>query len=295
MWKLKSLVLICHVTLLNSVAQLCSVIYIYRLLLLSCLRSFFQIRFRIEKMDLPDIIKYPAIQVLGNNCYTSLVEQLNLSDVDCLKLLLSKGLSMGIVLGGALAKLPQIIKILSAHSARGLSLESYVLETFAMGISFSYNLRQGNPFSTYGEVAFLTLQNIIILLLILNYANRTRDLFASILVMIISTYTLGQPWIINDSNLAYLQALSIPISLLSKIPQIIANYQNGSTGQLSAFAIFGFTLGSVARIFTTLTEVDDLIILSGFILASIFNFVLSAQMIMYWNVDSKTKIIEKKD
>ncbi|CAG8436686.1 9015_t:CDS:2 [Diversispora eburnea] len=206
-------------------------------------------------MNLPDIIKSPAIQVLGNNCYTSLVEQLNLSDVDCLKLLLSKGLSMGIVLGGALAKLPQIIKILSARSARGLSLGSYVLETLAMGISFSYNLRQGNPFSTYGEVAFLTLQNIIILLLILSYANRIRDLFTSVLVIIGSTYALGQPWIIDDSNLAYLQALSIPISLLSKIPQIIANYQNGSTGQLSAFAIFGFTLGSIARIFTTLTEI----------------------------------------
>lgn len=246
-------------------------------------------------MYLPDIIRYPAIQVLGNKCYTSLVEELNVSDVDCLKLFLSKGLGIGIVLGGALAKLPQIIKIISAQSARGLSFESYVLETCAMGITFAYNLRQGNPFSTYGEVAFLTLQNIIISLLILSYAKRTNDLITSVLVTIVAAYCLGQPWIVSDSNLAFLQALSIPISLLSKIPQIITNYQNGSTGQLSAFAVFGFALGSVARIFTTLTEVDDLIILSGFILASLFNIVLSAQMIMYWNVDKDKKIIDKKD
>ncbi|CAG8708627.1 11060_t:CDS:1 [Acaulospora morrowiae] len=238
-------------------------------------------------MQLPDIIKYPAVQLIGEKCYTSLVEEFNVTDVDCIKLLISKGLGIGIVLGGALVKLPQIIKITSARSSRGLSFEGFVLETAAMGISFAYNLRQGNPFSTFGESAFLTVQNIIILLLILYYANRTKDLITTTAVVVISAYTLTQAWLISDANLAYLQTLTIPISLLSKIPQILTNYRNGNTGQLSALAVFGFALGSLARIFTTLTEVDDLIILSGFVFTSILNLILVAQMIMYWNVDSK--------
>ncbi|CAG8542952.1 302_t:CDS:1 [Acaulospora colombiana] len=244
-------------------------------------------------MQLPEIIKYPATQLIGEKCYTSLVEELNVRDIDCLKLLISKGLGVGIVLGGALVKLPQIIKIVSARSSRGLSFEGFVLETVSLGISFAYNFRQGNPFSTFGESVFLTVQNIIILLLILNYSNRTKDLITTILAVVTSAYALTQSWIISDLNLTYLQTLTIPISLLSKIPQILTNYRNGSTGQLSALAVFGFALGSLARIFTTITEVDDSIILSGFVLTSTLNLILAAQIIMYWNADKK--IDEKKD
>ena len=42
-------------------------------------------------------------------CYGSLVENLHLGDVQCLKLALSKGLGIGIVAGGAIMKVPQIL------------------------------------------------------------------------------------------------------------------------------------------------------------------------------------------
>jgi mannose-P-dolichol utilization defect 1 len=246
-------------------------------------------------MILPDIIKVPAVQLIGEKCYTILVEDLDVTDVACLKLLLSKGLGFGIVLGGALVKLPQILKILSARSARGLSLSSYILETCAMGIGLAYNFRQDNPFSTYGELLFLTIQNIVILLLILNYSGRSKDLYLTGITIVAISYALGSPMIINDAFLSFLQAVTIPISLSSKIPQIITNYKNGSTGQLSSFAVFGFTAGSLARIFTTLSEVDDLLILTGYILASIFNIILTIQMIMYWDVEKVEKISIKKE
>ena len=47
--------------------------------------------------------------------------------------------------------------------------------------------------------------------------------------------------------IAWLQVAAIPIGLVSKIPQIYANYVNGSTGQLSALAVFGYTAESLAR------------------------------------------------
>ena len=52
-------------------------------------------------------------------CYTSIVEDLNLSDFECLKYSLSKGLGVGIVVGGSIVKLPQLL--LSTRSVRGIS------------------------------------------------------------------------------------------------------------------------------------------------------------------------------
>jgi mannose-P-dolichol utilization defect 1 len=39
----------------------------------------------------------------------SLVENLNVEDVECLKYALSKGLGIGIVVGGAIMKVPQLL------------------------------------------------------------------------------------------------------------------------------------------------------------------------------------------
>src|SRR6185369_5763582 len=105
-------------------------------------------------MQLPGFIREPAVQLIGDKCYSSLVEQFNVGDVDCMKLVLSKVLGLGIVVGGSLLKFPQIVKIISNGSARGLSFESYVLETAAYSISVAYNYRQQNPFSSFGKVSF---------------------------------------------------------------------------------------------------------------------------------------------
>ena len=61
-----------------------------------------------------------------------------------------------------------------------------------------------------------------------------------------------------------LQAATLPISLASKAPQIIANHRAKSTGNLSAFAVFNALLGCIARLFTTLQEVKDPLIFWGF-------------------------------
>lgn len=42
-------------------------------------------------------------------CYVSLVENLNVKDVDCIKYSLSKGIGLGIVVGGSIMKVPQLV------------------------------------------------------------------------------------------------------------------------------------------------------------------------------------------
>ena len=64
----------------------------------------------------------------------------------------------------------------------------------------------------------------------------------------------------------------------------MTNYKNGHTGQLSAITTFMNLAGTLARIFTTLQEVDDALILFSFVCSSLLNGILAFQVIIYWKV-----------
>ncbi|KAI9250761.1 hypothetical protein BY458DRAFT_524241 [Sporodiniella umbellata] len=228
----------------------------------------------------PALINQPAIKLLGKVCYESLFENLEWRNVSCLKLALSKALGLGIVVGGAIVKIPQIITIVKDRSAQGLSLASFVMETSAYEIILMYNARLNNPFSTYGEVLFMTIQNILISLLIPYYGSRRYSFMGALLAYFLLGMILLRsipPWLMS-----LLYALQIPIGLASKVPQIRANYLNQSTGQLSVFAVLNYFAGTTARAFTTWTELDDPVMLGGNLLASVLNGILVLQLIIYW-------------
>jgi len=218
------------------------------------------------------------------------VENIDIQDVECLKYSLSKALGIGIVVGGSIMKLPQLLLIMRSRSARGLSLSAYILETLAYGINTAYSFRNMFPFSTYGENLFLTIQNVLITFLIIFYtpslrlARRRRNaqmsyallgLIAGILVVCYSPMGI----------LAFLQLSTLPLSLTSKVPQIRQNNRFRSTGQLSAFAVGSQIVGCLARLFTTATEVGDWLVSAGFALALGLNSILGVQLWLYWGKD----------
>ncbi|XP_053425932.1 mannose-P-dolichol utilization defect 1 protein isoform X4 [Nycticebus coucang] len=94
-------------------------------------------------------------------------------NVPCLKILLSKGLGLGIVAGSLLVKLPQVFKILGAKSAEGLSLQSVMLELVALTGTMVYSITNNFPFSSWGEALFLMLQTVTICFLIMHYRAQT--------------------------------------------------------------------------------------------------------------------------
>jgi len=242
--------------------------------------------------NLPWFIRDLGVSIVGQKCYASLVENLDIHDVDCLKLSLSKGLGLGIVVGGSIMKVPQLMLILSARSARGLSLPAYVLETLAYAITSAYSFRNKFPFSTYGENLFLTIQNTIITLLIIYYPSpslrHSQNTASRLAVALISTIVASVAlYIVPTDTLALLQVATLPLSLFSKVPQIRQNARSGSTGQLSAVAVISQVAGCLARLFTTATEVGDNIVAAGFALALVLNVVLGAQMWMYWGKEEK--------
>ncbi|KAH8984450.1 hypothetical protein EDB92DRAFT_1887037 [Lactarius akahatsu] len=239
--------------------------------------------------NLPWFVKDLGISIIGRKCYISLIENLNIEDVHCIKYSLSKGIGVAIVVGGSIMKVPQLLLILRAQSARGLSLTAYVLETFSYAITLAYSSRNGFPFSTYGENLFLTVQNVIITFLITLYSASSQPLTAApnptgkLLVAVLATFAVGFAlFAAPASALAAAQLGTLPLSLFSKFPQIAQNYRARSTGQLSAFAVVSQIAGCAARLFTTSQEVNDPLVAAGFALALALNLIVGVQMYTYW-------------
>ncbi|CAO3692253.1 unnamed protein product [Rhizopus stolonifer] len=176
-------------------------------------------------------------------------------------------------------QIPQIVTIIKDEFAQGLSLASFVMETSAYEIILMYNARLNNPFSTYGEVFFMSFQNIIISLLIPYYHSQKKTMCGLLAYFLLGLVLLEMipAWLMS-----LLYALQIPIGLASKIPQIRTNYMNQSTGQLSVFAVLNYFVGTTARAFTTWTELDDPVMLGGNLLASVLNGILVFQLVWYW-------------
>ncbi|KAG5732881.1 hypothetical protein E4T56_gene1818 [Termitomyces sp. T112] len=231
--------------------------------------------------NLPWFIRDLGVSIVGQECYTSLVENLDIGDVKCIKYAVSKGLGIGIVIGGSIMKVPQILLIINARSARGLSLSASILETLSYAITLTYSFRNSFPFTTYGESLFLTLQNALITLLITLYSPpKTLPLpLLTLLLLPLLTLTLA---LLPHPTLSTLQLLTLPLSLTSKLPQIRQNARARSTGQLSTFAVLSQIAGCAARMFTTAAEVGDWVVMAGFAVGLVLNLGVGVQMWVYW-------------
>nr|CAB3263925.1 mannose-P-dolichol utilization defect 1 protein [Phallusia mammillata] len=226
--------------------------------------------------------------LMSEECYEEFFYKLNFFHGDCLSALISKVLGYSIVAGAVLVKVPQIQKILSAGSAKGLSFTSLLLELYAVTSMFSYSIAKGFPFSTWGDSFFLMLQNIMIGGLIQHYKGSTSGAigFVVIFLGILGVLMSG---ITPVSVLAALQASNMPAVVISKMIQALDNYRNGTTGQLSAITVFLIFGGSIARIFTSIQETGDQLVIMNYVVSTICNGIIAAQMVRYWNVKPKAK------
>ena len=78
-----------------------------------------------------------------------------------------------------------------------------------------------------------------------------------------------------------------------KMIQIITNFRNGHTGQLSAVTSFLLALGAIARIFTSIQETGDNVIIMTYVCSSVVNSIIALQVILYWNTTSQQTIKKK--
>lgn len=187
--------------------------------------------------NLPAPIRDLGVSIVGETCYKALLLDVDVENTECIKLAVSKGLGIGIVGASAVVKVPQILKLLKSKSAEGVSFLSYLLETSAYLISLAYNVRNGFPFSTFGETAFIMGQNVVISILVLNYSGRPAMAALFVAALAIGAAALFADNVLDMQALSYLQAGAGVLGVASKVPQILAIWQEGGTGQLSAFAV----------------------------------------------------------
>jgi mannose-P-dolichol utilization defect protein 1 len=81
----------------------------------------------------------------------------------------------------------------------------------------------------------------------------------------------------------WVQSSAIILLIASRIPQIMTNFQNKSTGQLAFFTFILNFLGGVARLGTVMVETSDFMYQLPFFIGVFLNGVIVAQFLLYWN------------
>lgn len=187
--------------------------------------------------NLPGPIRELGISLIGDQCYETLLINIDVTDQECLKLAVSKALGLGIVAASSIVKVPQILKLLSSRSADGVSFLAYLLETASYLISLAYNFRSAFPFSTYGESALILAQNVVIAVLVLKLSGRSALAAVFVAGLAGAAHALFSENVVDMGTLGYLQAGAGTLGVASKVPQILAIWKEGGTGQLSAFTV----------------------------------------------------------
>lgn len=236
-----------------------------------------------------DLLKENAIKYgfTSPHCFQDLFIQHNLNNVECLKVLLAKGLGFAIILGSSLVKLPQVFKIVANGSAQGISFLGVLLELLAVTANGAYSFNHGFPFSSYGEAVFLSLQTSLIALLVLWFGGSTISSVLFTLVYGTIVFGILQPGLIPEEALWWAQAANIPMVVVGKLIQVVTNLRAGHTGQLSAVTVFLLALGSLARVFTSIQETGDQVVVATYICSSAVNVLLALQVIYYWKATQK--------
>ncbi|KAJ1625593.1 hypothetical protein T492DRAFT_1038397 [Pavlovales sp. CCMP2436] len=233
-----------------------------------------------------------------------------LLDAGCLKLIASKFIGYTMFAASAGVKLPQIMNFVRSGSVSGISSAYVHLELTSTIFSCCYNTLRGNPISTWGEMLNICIQNAVILLVYYYYScnllqsagvNALRTL-VGVSFHVATAYALLSgmlpdvqlPPLVCEPLLASMpsacdvlpgmQLMAIVPSLIvlaSRAPQIALNFSQGHTGQLSLLTSALFFVGGVARLFTTLTEVNDPILLAGVLVGLLLNTLLVLQLLLF--------------
>ena len=231
--------------------------------------------------------------LLTEHCCHQFVYDFNIMDGACVKQAVTKGMGYGIIVASTLVKLPQVIKILKAKSGAGISVLGVLLEVLAISFNASYSFAKKYPFTAWGESLFLLFETALIAFLVMWFdGQRTRGFaFAVIHSAFLFVLMSGMAPV---SVLWSLQACTLPLAVSGKMIQAYKNLKNGHTGQMSALTAWLLFLGCMARVFTSIQETGDQLIITTYIVASAANFVQVAQIHYYWSATEKALLASKK-
>ncbi|KAL7077404.1 hypothetical protein ACQ4LE_003242 [Meloidogyne hapla] len=239
------------------------------------------------KMQLDNLVKRFLDYFMPGKCFDEFLA-FNFFEGDCLPILISRILGVGITVGSSLLFVPQILKIYQAKSAEGISLASQLFGLVSCSAVAAYSYERNFIFGQWGDSLFVSLQTVLIIMQILYYSNSGAfNAFVSGLFYFAGLMAVVYHYV-PLKVLDGFQAATIPITFLSKSIQIWTNYSQKGTGQLSLISVFLQFAGCCARVFTSIQETNkDWLIMAPFILASILNGLIFVQMIYYSRTTKK--------
>lgn len=196
--------------------------------------------------------------------------------------------STGIIGGAMMVKVPQIRRILSAKSAKGLQFQMFLSEVAAGTVSIAYFAFHAMPLASYAEMFFVLFQNLVILglMLILGRKNAARKSIISGVPSLLP-YVAGYAFaamivaIAPGDVLENLYNCTTAVLVLGRAPQIYTNMKAKSTGELSAATQVLMTAGSAARVFTTQQEGGSDAMVVAYALSAGMNALMMLQMFIY--------------
>lgn len=205
-----------------------------------------------------------------------------LPPTEVIKALAAKMVGYAIIAGSTLVKVPQITNVVRAHSAEGLSATSFELESWAMVVHAGYGYVTRLPFSSYGEAALMLAQNLLLLALIYRYARMPAARVAAVMGLLVGAIAVLASGQVTRSQIGALYDVNNFIMLAARIPQIVKNYREKSTGQLSIITFGINTAGCVIRILTSLHDGAHAMVRS-YMLGFVMNVTLVGQILIYGN------------
>lgn len=203
---------------------------------------------------------------------------------------LSKLLGTILIVASFGVKVPQIASIVQAKTVKGLSpIKSYT-SILSLVLTVVYSVANQHPFTSWGDSFSILLQELIIVALIWTYGDTSliTEIVYSVTFFIFSGTVATSAMKSRPEKLWPMPILASVIALSGALPQILENYANKHTGPLSFITQLMIFLGLLVRVFTTLTEVNDPIVLGSVILSTIVNGIMLAQIILYWG---NTKLV----
>jgi len=233
-------------------------------------------------MNFDSPISKAITYLFPGDCFDEIFHKFHFIHETCLPIVVSRVLGLAITLGSLMVLVPQIIKIWRAGNAQGISATSMLLNLAACVGVCGYSYRQRFVFSQWGDALFVAMQVAVIVLQIFYYSGQTPQI---VMLLAVLSSIVGAIYMdaIPLTVLASVQAATIPITVVGKAMQLHANYTARSTGQLSGVSTFMQFAGCLARIFTSIQETGDVLVIVTYVIASLMNGLIFAQMFIYWD------------
>ncbi|XP_051880582.1 solute carrier family 66 member 3 isoform X1 [Pristis pectinata] len=180
-------------------------------------------------------------------------------------------------------KFPQIVTVIAAKNAWGVSVRSLVLELIGFLVFLTYQTYYEYPLATYLEYPILIAQDVILLMCVLFYNGNIGTALPYAILFVIGWRLLTIHKLIIDLAMN----LSTYISALSKYAQLQSLWTAQNSDQVSALTWSFAIYTTCTRVFTTLMTTQDTAVIIRYVVLGLLNVWVLTTIIYYRKTGKK--------